>query len=84
MDYRDQLETLFRELHDTEGLSRYRIAKRAGITEQTIASLSSKRSNLSMESLQRVLDRLGYAMRFEPLADITPEDGTRRARFVKE
>ena len=84
MDYRDRLQELFQTLHDEEGLTRYRISKRAGISEQRISNLFSKRSNLSPDSLQRLLDSLGYEMRIEPIADILPGNGPRGTRLVKE
>ncbi|MDP4198342.1 MAG: helix-turn-helix transcriptional regulator [Bacteroidota bacterium] len=75
MDYRDQLGGLFRELHDREGLSRFRISQRAGISEQTISNVLSKRRNLSAKSLERVLHRLGYELRYEPVREVTPGTG---------
>lgn len=84
MDYRDRLQELFQTLHDEEGLTRYRISKRAGISEQRLSNLFLKRSNLSPDSLQRLLDSLGYEMRIEPVAESTPDGGTSHARLVKE
>jgi transcriptional regulator with XRE-family HTH domain len=63
-DYRDKLHELLDELHRREGLSRYRIAKQSGISEQTLSNVMHKRRNLSIDALQQLLTSLGYEIEF--------------------
>ncbi|GEM_PF-6795540 len=66
-DYRDMLQEVFQKVRGQEGLSQYRLAKRIGITEQTISNVFSKRRNLSVPALERFLRGLGYGITFEPI-----------------
>lgn len=66
MDYRDTLLELFHALHDVQGLTRYRIAAKAGVSEQTISNVLNKRRNLSVESLEKLLHSIGYEIRIVP------------------
>jgi transcriptional regulator with XRE-family HTH domain len=87
-DYRDKLHELLDDLHNREGLSRYRIAKQSGISEQTLSNVMHKRRNLSIDALQQLLTSLGYEIEFVkskspaepnqhlPLASGTTEDPT--------
>lgn len=63
-DYRDKLQDLLEDLHQREGLSRYRIAKQSGISEQTLSNVMHKRRNLSIDALQQLLSSLGYEIDF--------------------
>jgi transcriptional regulator with XRE-family HTH domain len=65
-DYRDQLEELFQSMRDQHGLTRYRISKQTGISEQRISNLLKKKGNLSAPSLEAMLSKFGYELRFEP------------------
>ena len=65
-DYRDRLQELFAELYNKEGMTRYRLSKRAGISEQTISNVLHKRRNLSVDALERMLASLGYKIQFIP------------------
>jgi transcriptional regulator with XRE-family HTH domain len=73
-DYRDRLEELFRSLKEREGLSHYRISKRAGLSEQRISNLLKKRTNLSVPSLESMLTNLGYQLRFEETETVSTGD----------
>lgn len=63
-DYRDKLQDLLNDLHTKEGVTRYRISKRSGISEQTLSNVMHKRRNLSIEALERLLDSIGYEIQF--------------------
>lgn len=63
-DYRDKLQDLLNDLHTKEGVTRYRISKRSGISEQTLSNVMHKRRNLSIEALERLLDSIGYEVQF--------------------
>ena len=63
-DYREKLQELMAELNEQEGLTRYRIARRSGITEQTISNVLHKRRNLSIDALERLLISVGYEVAF--------------------
>jgi transcriptional regulator with XRE-family HTH domain len=82
-DYRDKLHDLLESLHKNEGLSRYRIAKQSGISEQTLSNVMHKRRNLSIDALQQLLTSLGYEIEFiksksiaEPNAELPLASGT--------
>jgi len=66
VDYRDKLDTLLNELHERDGMSRYKIARISGISEQTLSNVMHKRRNLSITALQRLLDSIGYDVFFMP------------------
>lgn len=70
-DYRDKLQDLLEDLHRREGLSRYRIAKQSGISEQTLSNVMHKRRNLSIDALQQLLTSLGYEIEFVKMKAIT-------------
>lgn len=63
-DYRDKLQDLLNDLHTKEGVTRYRISKRSGISEQTLSNVMHKRRNLSIEALERLLESIGYEIQF--------------------
>jgi transcriptional regulator with XRE-family HTH domain len=64
-DYRDKLRTLLDELHAKDGITRYRIAKQSGISEQTLSNVMHKRRNLSLDALQKLLTSIGYELDFK-------------------
>lgn len=66
MDYRDLLVELFHSLNTDEGLTHCQISRRTGVSEQTISNVLKKRRNFSTPALNRVLQRLGYELHFEP------------------
>jgi transcriptional regulator with XRE-family HTH domain len=70
MDYHDALHGLFDTLRQEKGMTWPQIAKQAGMREQFIAGLLRKERNLSVQSLQRLLGRLGFEISFES----TPPD----------
>jgi len=63
-DYRDKLHDILEEVNGREGITRYRIAKLSGISEQTLSNVMHKRRNLSIDALQKLLESLGYEMHF--------------------
>lgn len=63
-DYRDKLRLLLDELHAKDGITRYRIAKQSGISEQTLSNVMHKRRNLSLDALQKLLTSIGYELDF--------------------
>ena len=65
MDYRDALADLCKKLHDERGLTRYQLALRSGVSEQTISNVLLKKKNLSAQALERILGGVGYEVRFE-------------------
>jgi transcriptional regulator with XRE-family HTH domain len=67
-DYRDKLQDLLNDLHTKDGVTRYRISKRSGISEQTLSNVMHKRRNLSIEALERLLDSIGYEIQFSKSA----------------
>ena len=71
-DYREKLEELFVELHAKEGMTRYRISRKSGISEQTISNVMHKRRNLSIEALEKLLDSVGYEIQFVRSPQATP------------
>lgn len=82
-DYRDKLHDLLDDLHRRDGLSRYRIAKQSGISEQTLSNVMHKRRNLSIDALQQLLTSLGYEIDFvkaksmaEPNAELPLASGS--------
>jgi len=80
-DYRDSLQELFQELYDREGMTRFRLSRKAGVSEQTISNVLNKRRNLSVETLEKVLDRLGYRMEFLP--DSTGSDSSADSKLLR-
>ena len=66
-DYRDQLDELFRSMRDREGMTRYRISQKAGLSEQRISNLLKKNTNLSVPTLESMLSNLGYQLSYEPV-----------------
>lgn len=83
-DYRDQLQVLFKSLRDREGLSYYRISKRAGLSEQRISNLLKKKTNLSVPSLEAALTNLGYRMEFAPVETSGTGDAPKADKRVVE
>ena len=75
-DYRDKLQDLLNDLHTKEGVTRYRISKRSGISEQTLSNVMHKRRNLSIEALERLLDSIGYEIQFAKSATTAATNGT--------
>jgi len=67
-DYRDKLRQLLDELHAKDGITRYRIAKQSGISEQTLSNVMHKRRNLSLDALQKLLASIGYELDFKVAA----------------
>jgi transcriptional regulator with XRE-family HTH domain len=63
-DYRDKLEELFKDLRDRDGMTRYRISLKAGLSEQRISNLLKKKTNLSVPTLESMLSNLGYRIEF--------------------
>jgi hypothetical protein len=61
-DYRDQLAELIR----TQFASRKEFSKAAGLSEDMISHVLSRRKHLSIEALEKALDRIGYTLRFVP------------------
>ncbi len=60
-DYRDQLEHLVLQFP-----SRAAFCKAAGITRDMLSHVLAGRKDLSLESLTRALDRIGYRLSFVP------------------
>jgi transcriptional regulator with XRE-family HTH domain len=81
-DYRDQLEDLFKSLRDREGLTRYRISQKAGLSEQRISNLLKKKTNLSVPSLESMLTNLGYRIEFEPAESASTGDAPKEDKRV--
>ena len=75
-DYREKLLDLLGELHEAEGVTRYRISKRSGISEQTISNVMHKRRNLSIEALEKLLGSIGYEIQFVRTQNPTTSAGT--------
>ena len=73
-DYRDQLEHLFKSLRDRDGLTRYRISQKAGLSEQRISNLLKKKTNLSVPTLETMLSNLGYRISFEEVVPASTGD----------
>lgn len=69
LDYRVKLNNLLDEIHRRDGLSRYRIAKLSGITEQTLSNVMHGRRNLSITSLETLLSTIGYELTFVPIVE---------------
>ena len=63
-DYREKLRDVLEEIHASEGLTRYKIAKRSGISEQTLSNVMHKRRNLSIDALEKLLLSVGYEIHF--------------------
>jgi transcriptional regulator with XRE-family HTH domain len=56
----DDLSILLKTLVDNSGLSRYAIAKAAGITESTLSRMYTGIRPATMETLARIANALGY------------------------
>jgi transcriptional regulator with XRE-family HTH domain len=72
MDYRDTLHQLFDNLRYEQGLTISQIAKQSEMSEQILAGVLRKERNLSARSLMRLLGKLGYVIRFEPIKTHLP------------
>jgi transcriptional regulator with XRE-family HTH domain len=66
-DYRDSLQALFNELRREQGTTLFQIASKTEMSEQILTGVLRKERNLSAQSLQRLLVRLGYEMQFEKI-----------------
>ena len=82
-DYRDKLQDLLNDLHTKEGVTRYRISKRSGISEQTLSNVMHKRRNLSIEALERLLDSIGYEIQFAKSANGVTNGAPNGARLAE-
>lgn len=63
-DYRDQIEELIR----TRFATRRAFCKATGLSEDMLSHVLSRRKNLSVESLNDALERIGYGIQIRPLA----------------
>ncbi len=70
-DYRDTLQQLFETLRNEQGMTISKIAKQSEMSAQILMGVLRKERNLSARSLTRLLSKLGYVIRFEPI-DATP------------
>jgi len=77
-DYRDKLRDLLDEVNGREGITRYRIAKLSGISEQTLSNVMHKRRNLSIDALQTLLESLGYELQFLRSTEAVPQEQPRQ------
>lgn len=62
-DYRDELEEIIRTRYRT----RREFCAATGLSEDMLSHVLSRRRHLSMESLMRVLDRIGFVLHIAPL-----------------
>ncbi|HEV3083808.1 MAG TPA: hypothetical protein VGY66_28765 [Gemmataceae bacterium] len=81
-DYRDELEQLIQSTFP----SRRAFCKAAGLSEDMLSHVLKGRKHLSLESLTRALERIGYKLRIlpavpgEPLPQALGKRGKRAAR----
>lgn len=81
-DYRDELE----ELIQSNFPNRRAFCKAAGLSEDMLSHVLKGRKHLSLESLTRALERIGYKLRIlpavpgEPLPQTLGKRGKRSAR----
>lgn len=54
-----------KRLREQEGLTQQELADKAGLKQPTIARYESGRSDISYVSLIKILDTLGYKIKFE-------------------
>jgi transcriptional regulator with XRE-family HTH domain len=74
-DYRDYLADLIEERYG----SRYRFCKESGIDPGHLSRVLASRSELSLQSLQRILGALGAALVIQPEADLAERVSPERA-----
>jgi transcriptional regulator with XRE-family HTH domain len=74
-DYRDYLVDLIEERYG----SRYRFCKESGVDPGHLSRVLASRSELSLQSLQRILDALHAALVIQPEEDLAERVSPRRA-----
>lgn len=74
-DYRDYLADLIEERYG----SRYRFCKKTGIDPGHLSRVFASRSELSLQTLQRVLENLHVALVIQPEEDLADRVSPRRA-----
>ena len=74
-DYRDYLADLIAERYG----SRYRFCKKTGIDPGHLSRVFASRSELSLQTLQRVLENLHVALVIQPEEDLADRMSPRRA-----
>ncbi len=67
-DYHEELRKLFEHLRSSEGMTLSHIAGQANMNEQVIKGVLKKERNLSVQSLQRLVESIGYAIQFERIS----------------
>ncbi|HEY3243162.1 MAG TPA: helix-turn-helix domain-containing protein [Phycisphaerae bacterium] len=59
-EYRDELASLIQQA----GLTRYRLSQRTGVSQDLLSHVLKGRKDLSLKSLKKLLDALGYRIAF--------------------
>jgi len=67
-DYVDELQALLRD----RKISRYKLAKRTGVSQDLLSHVFRRRKNLSLASLTRLVDALGYRISFKRKVGAAP------------
>jgi len=75
-DWRDDLEDLVRD----QFRSRKAFCEATGISEDMLSHVLAGRKDLSLASLTKAVERIGYALHIRKLPDLRPATATRKKR----